>query len=808
MSVSFIDFIASGKRIIFDGAMGTMLQQRGLGAGESPEEFCLAHPDILEGVHTDYAKAGADVLTTNTFGGTRFKLPSHIEVVEFNRLMALAAKRAASKVNRQIYIAGSIGPTGKFLRPLGDLSFEQLVSVFQEQVRGLIEGGVDLIIGETHFDITEAKALVIATRRESSLPVAVSMTYEEASTLTGSGADVCVATLANMGISLIGMNCSAGPKEMQQAASVLLSESPIPVLIQPNAGIPELVDGETLFPLAPEEFSALTAEFAARGAQAVGGCCGTTPDHIAALRKKVDKLPAVTPRPQQNGIVVTSRSHLVRIGRGYPTCLIGERINPTGKKELTKQFQAGEFDEAMRFAEEQIARGSRVLDVNTGAPMVNEVTLLPELVAKLTSQFNIPLSIDSSNKDAIAAALLEYPASPLINSISGEKGRMEALGPLCKEFGAPFVLLPLKGSTLPVTAKDRIRILEKLLQQMDDMGIPRRLAIVDILVLSASSSPRAAEECLDVIRYCETELQLPTTCGLSNISFGLPARDLLNTTFFTLGMSAGLSSCIANPSSTRLIEALDAGNVLFSHDEGAEYFINNYAGWKSGGNQGGASSNGGSVAGSKPAAELTLEEALILGRKELMEGLVNEALESGEIPFEIVGERLIPSITEVGNKYERKEYFLPQLIRSAEAMKVAFGILEPLLRKDSNAEQRPVIILATVEGDIHDIGKNIVGLMLSNYGFEVKDLGKDVAAKAIIDAVKEHNASLVGLSALMTTTMVRMEDTVALLEKEGMSQKVMVGGAVVTDAFAKSIGAYYSPDAVDAVRLAKELLSS
>ena len=813
----FRQALTSSARLLFDGAMGTMLQARGLGPGENPETFCLAHPDILQGIHRDYIKAGADVLTTNSFGGTRFKLPAGVPVGEFNRLMAGAARAAASDAGRPVFVAGSIGPTGKFLRPLGDLPFEDMVSAFQEQIRGLLEGGIDLVLAETQFDIAEARAIVIAARRECRLPVAVSMTYESGVTLTGSGVAVCAATLANLGVDLIGMNCSAGPVEMRAAIAELLRLSPVPVMVEPNAGLPALENGRTIFPLSPAEFASLTVEFARQGAQVVGGCCGTTPDHIAALRREVDALSAPGPRPVFAGVALTSRSQVLRIGAGQPLRIVGERINPTGKKQLSAELLAGEFGEALRLADEQIAAGAHVLDINVGAPMVDECRCLPDLASRLASRCGLPLALDSSNMDAVEKALAEYPASPLVNSISGEAGRMERLGPLCRDYGAPFILLPLRGKELPVKASERIAIIEDLLRRMDDLRVPRGLALVDALVLAASSSPGAAGECLEFIRYCADTLKLPTLCGLSNISFGLPARELINAGFLGLAAGAGLSACIANPGNARIIETLDTANLLLGHDEGAESFIGKYAGWKSAGTGSsgagaGGTAEGGGRTGAGAAGSPTvgagprgIEEALIAGRKEDTLQRVREALDQGADPFSLVGERLIPAITEVGAKYERKEYFLPQLIRSAESMQGAFALLRPLLARDSRNQSRPVVVLATVEGDIHDIGKNIVSLMLGNHGFEVVDLGKDVPAAKVVEAAAAHDAALVGLSALMTTTMVRMRDTVELLREKGLSQKVMVGGAVVTDDFARSIGAHYARDAVDAVRVAQGL---
>lgn len=794
--------LCSGTRFLFDGALGTMLQARGLAPGRNPDSFCLEHPAVLQGIHSEYVRAGANVLTTNTFGGTRFKLPKEIEPVAFNRRMAQIARAAAEEGGAGVFIAGDVGPSGHFLRPLGEVEFADLVDGYREQIRGLMQGGVDFILAETLFDIAEARAIVIAARREGDLPVAVSMTYEAGRTLTGSDVSVCVATLANLGVDLIGMNCSAGPVEMREAASLLLETCPVPVLIEPNAGLPELRNGTTIFPLAPAPFAELTAAFAREGAQAVGGCCGTTPEHIACLAKAVAGLPPVVARPDETGIVLTSRSSLLRIGPGSPLRIIGERINPTGKKQLTAELQAGEFTTALRFADEQVAAGAPVLDVNVGAPMVNEGDCLPELVLQLVARHGVPLCIDSADKEAVAKALAAYPASPLVNSISGEPGHMERLGPICRDYGAPFILLPLKGKKLPVLAGERIAILDELLARMDELGVPRRLAMVDALVLTVSSSPEAARECLAFIRHCSGVMGLPVTCGLSNVSFGLPARELLNASFLSLAAGAGMNCCIANPANARIAEAVDAANLLLGHDPGAECFIRRYSGWQSG-SSGPASSGLAPLERSGPPS---IEDAVIAGRVKEIDDLVQKALAAGEEPFSLVNGRLIPAITEVGAKYERKEYFLPQLIRSAEAMQRAFALLRPLLEKDSRTAERPVIVMATVEGDIHDIGKNIVNLMLGNHGFEVLDLGKDVPASIIVREAAKRKAALIGLSALMTTTMVRMADTVELVRGEKLGIPVMVGGAVVTDEYAKSIGAYYSGDAVDAVRLAKSLL--
>jgi 5-methyltetrahydrofolate--homocysteine methyltransferase len=809
----FLQALNGGARLFFDGGLGTMLQARGLPPGLSPEEFCFESPEVLRGIYNDYANAGADILTTNTFGGTRFKLPYGLDVIDFNCRMAeiakSVAKDAAARHGRPVYIAGSIGPTGKFVPPLGDVSFNELVSAFRDQIKGLVQGGADLLLAETQFDIAEVKAIVVAARAECSLPIGVSMTFENARSLTGSTPEVFAATAANMGVSFIGTNCSAGPTQMLEVAERLLAVSPVPVMAEANAGLPELVDCNTVFRLQPEHFAEAAAKIAFAGVQLVGGCCGTTPDHIKALAAKVGGGEArrVSQR-MAGGITLTSRSSLVRIGYDEPFRLIGERINPTGKKQLSAELSAGEFATALKFSDEQIAMNAHILDVNVGAPMVDEAALLPELVSALCSRHAAPLSLDSSSADAIAAALSVYPSSPLVNSISNEPGVLEKLGPLCRDYGAPFILLPLKGKKLPETAAERIAIIESMLDAMGSMNIPRHLALVDVLVLTVSANPMAAMECLKVIRYCKNTLGLPTTAGLSNVSFGLPARELINSVFLTMAIGAGMNACIANPGSSRIREAVAASDLLTGRDVGAERFIGGYTGWKSA--SGVPAETGGAVGGvsggePQKSGALSLRDAVILGRKEEIIPLVKAALEEGKDPLVLVSGELIPAITEVGGKYERKEYFLPQLIRSAETMQTAFGIVRPLLEKDARAGTKTVILTATVEGDIHDIGKNIVNLMLGNHGFDVVDLGKDVPATKIVEEALMRRTSAIGLSALMTTTMVRMEDTVKLLREKGADIPVMVGGAVVTPDFAEKIGAHYSSDAVDAVRVAREL---
>ncbi len=800
--------LAQKKRLLIDGATGTMLQAHGMPAGVNPALFCLERPDIPRAVHEAYARAGANILLTPTFGGSVYKLPDTLRAFDFNKAMAenarAAVKGIASAVKQPLFVAGDIGPVGHFVEPLGDIKPEALLAALREQVAGLVAGGVDAIFIETQFDLAETRIAVAAVRMETDLPIFASMTFEGGRSLTGSTPAIFAATMANMGVDAIGVNCGLGPEQMLTIVEELVAYSPGAVYAEPNAGLPELINGETVYRLAPRPFAEKTAQLAHKGALVLGGCCGTTPEHIAALAEELKGVPeniSLKPIHPEGIVFLTSRSSLVCMGQGMPVTLIGERINPTGKKALSAEFQAGSFDLALKYAQEQVETGTQVLDVNVGASHVKEEDFLPRMVSHLVASVQTPLCLDSSNADALLAALPWHPGSALLNSISGEEGRLEKLAPACKLWGSPFVLLPLKGHDLPATAKERIAIIEVLLEKLTQYNIPRRLIMVDVLALTAASDSRAPSACLETLAWCKKE-GLATTIGLSNISFGLPARDLVNAGFLSMAAGAGLSSCIGNPSNTRLREALDAANLLLGFDEGAGHFIASYAEWKVG-----SQAQAGGPAAQLAKAPLTLESAIIQGARESVVALVQAALEAGENPFALVQERLIPAITEVGGKYERKEYFLPQLLRSAETMQTAFAYLRPLLEKEGQGEQKPVILLATVEGDIHDIGKNIVGLLLGNHGYTVVDLGKDIKAQTIVDEAVACHAAIIGLSALMTTTMPRMEDVVQLVKQRGLPIKVIVGGAVVTQEYATSIGADgYSTDAVDAVRLARRLL--
>lgn len=795
--MNFSELINNNQILIFDGGMGTLLQSRGLRPGQSPEELGLEKPQAIREVHELYVQAGSQFITTNTFGGSRYKLRPEINPLDFNRKMAQVACQAA---NKKALVAGSVGPTGKMIAPLGDIEFSDLISAFREQITGLAQGGADIIMGETHFDLAEAKAVVIAARQVCNLPVAISMTFEQGQSLTGTSTEVYLDTMQNLGVDIIAINCSSGPEDFIPLVQSMIPSLDTPLLIQPNAGLPVLENEQTVFKVGPDDFAKKIFPFLRMGVKLVGGCCGTTPDHIRALKKLTNTFSYKKTAPENKPcLTLTSRNRSVPFGFNRKPVLVGERINPTGKKDLTAQLQGFEFTRALELAQEQVDQGAMVLDVNVGAPMVDEEKLLPALSRELISRFDFPLCVDSSNPEAIKNFLLNYPGSPLVNSISGEQDKMDILGPLCREFGAPFILLPLKGKKLPATAKERIRIIEYLLQQAHAHNIPNKLILVDALALTISSSPSAAQECLEVIRYCREKWGLATIMGLSNISFGLPARELINSTFLSMCLSSGMCSLIANPGSTRIQETLAASNVILGHDKMAETFIQNFSEWKPSGqtNQ--------NLKSKKENFASSIQEAVLKGKKESIVALLKAEMENGADPFKLVSDEMIPAINIVGKKYEKREYFLPQLILSAETMKTGFEYLKPMLKRDDE-EVGPTVIMATVEGDIHDIGKNIVCLMLRNYGFNVVDMGKDVPAADIVDTAQKYKAKVVGLSALMTTTMVKMEETIKLIKEKSLPCSVMVGGAVVTPAYAQKIQADgYAEDAVSAVKIAKQL---
>jgi 5-methyltetrahydrofolate--homocysteine methyltransferase len=790
----------SSRLVVLDGAMGTELQKRGMPAGSCPEHWSLLHPEVLTEIHGRYVEAGSDIIYTCTFGANRSKLTQYglDDVTGINRELARIACRAAAG---KALVAGDIGPTGHFVKPFGSLSFDDAVVVFKDQIRGLLDGGVDLLVIETQMDIQEARAALIAARELTDLFVMVTMTYEDhGRTLNGTDPLSALVTLQSLGADAVGCNCSMGPEGMIDLVRIMKPYATVPIVAKPNAGLPQLQDGRTIFTMDPESFGNFVPSFIEAGVNILGGCCGTTPEHIKAINKTFGSSHSCPIRqPVRSSLsALSSARGTVLLGHDKPFTVIGERINPTGKKDLQQELREGNFSIVRRLAREQSESGAVLLDVNVGAPQVNECQVLEDVIYVLSTATDLPLVIDTADVDAMERALRVYPGRALINSISAEPEKAQRLLPLAARYGAMFILLPLNGASVPRTAAERIEIIEEMLARARQSGFTCDDILVDGLVMTVSSDALAAEETLKTIEWCTRTKGLGTTGGISNVSFGLPERSRLNSAFLAMAISRGLATAIVNPCVMELMAAVRSLDVLTARDPDAGRYIAF------------SSSHVVSVSTQASSKELTIPErvfaAVLDGDREAIVPALGAALNTGLTPDELVQEYMIPAITRAGDWFDERRYFLPQLIASAETMKRGMELLNPLLsRMTEQVHAAPVILMATVEGDIHDIGKNIVSLMLRNHGFEVVDLGKDVSVGKIIDAIREYRPALVGLSALMTTTMVRMEEVVDAARQTGVPCHFMVGGAVVSKSYASSIGAAYARDGVEAVRTAKQL---
>lgn len=795
----FIEYLKENIMIL-DGATGTELQKRGMPKGVCPEKWVIDNPEVLIDVQREYVNAGSNAVYTCTFGGNRMKLEEfglQDQTVEINAELARISRKA---VGDKAFVVGDLAPTGKFVRPFGDMPFETCVEVYKEQVKGLLEGGVDFFVIETMMDIQEARAALIAVKESCDLPVCVSMTFDETGrTLMGTDPITALITLQSLGADAVGCNCSTGPKDMLKIIKAMKPFALVPLLAKPNAGLPKLIDGKTVFDMGVEEYGTYIEEFVRSGVNLLGGCCGTSPLYIEEIKKNVKGLKPLKIEPEKISAVTSARS-TVFMGASQPTVVVGERINPTGKKKLQEELKEGKTSEIRRFAVEQIDKGAKVLDVNVGMPGIDEKETMVNVVELLAPMVDAPLCLDSSSPEVLEEALRIYPGRALINSISAEKVKIEKLLPIAAKYGAMFILLPLSDEGVPATAEERYNVINEVYGEAAKYGYEKKDIVVDGLVMTVSSDQKAAIETLKVIDWCTNSFGCNTILGLSNVSFGLPERNWVNSAFLAMAMGRGLTMAILNPSSDTLMSIKMAGDVLTAKDKNSMKYIEYF----------------GNTSKEKPVqtqkTELSVTEriynAVVGGDKENIILHIEAALKEGFEPSHIVDNFLIPAINHVGDLYDKKEYFLPQLIQSAETMKEAFGFVEPMLKKDgSEGKAKARIVIATVKGDIHDIGKNIVALMLKNYGFEVYDLGKDVSAEEIIEAAREKKAQIIGLSALMTTTMMEMRAVIELAKKEGLSVKFMVGGAVVTESFAKEIGADgYSEDAYSAVKLANRLL--
>ena len=803
------------KIFVLDGATGTNLQKAGMPTGACPEAWILEHPDVLVQLQIDYINAGSNIIYAPTFGGNRIKLEEYgmeKDLEEINAKLVALSKEAVAKTGYRAYVAGNLTMTGRQLYPIGNLTLEELIDVYKEQIACLVKADVDLLVVETMMSLAEARAALIAAKETCDLPVIVSMTYnEDGRTLYGTNPETAVIVLQSLGADAVGINCSTGPEEMIPLVERMKKYANIPILAKPNAGMPELIDGETIYAMTPEQFAGYGRRLVDAGAGIIGGCCGTTKDHISALARTVRLLDVPEVSKEKRRLLASERQMLeIDINGGF--LVVGERINPTGKKKLQEQLREDKLDMVIQFAEEQEACGASILDINVGMNGIDEDQMMQKVLYEVTNTVNLPLCIDSSYVNVIEHALRIYPGRALINSISLEKEKFEKLLPIAKKYGAMFILLPLSDEGLPKNIEEKKQIIHTIYDEAIRLGFTKEDIVVDGLVATVGANKNAALETMETIEFCKKEMELATICGLSNISFGLPERGFVNTAFLTMAISRGLTMAIANPSQELLMNADFASDLLLNKEEADVRYIENVkplSVTEGSGSSGKSSGNGqeGTTGAASSGNHSKLFENVLKGNKRTMIADVKAYLDEGNSPQSVIEEHLIPAINEVGVLFDKKKYFLPQLIASAEAMELAISYVEPLLPKAENGTEMPTIIMATVEGDIHDIGKNLVVLMLKNYGYHVIDLGKDVPKETIIETAIKENASVIGLSALMTTTMMRMKDVVEYAKEKGVKAKIIIGGAVITQSFADEIGADgYSKDAAEACRLVERLL--
>ena len=834
------EFITLSKDHILylDGATGSNLVKAGMPSGVCPEQWILEHQDVMLQLQKDYVQAGTNILYAPTFTANRVKLAEyHLEknmTSMIRDLVAISKKAAESTPGHPVYVAGDLTMTGEQLKPMGKMDLETLIDIYKEQILCLVDAGADLLVVETMMSLAETRAALIAAKEVCDLPVIATLTFEaDGRTLFGTDAKTAAIVLESLGASAIGANCSTGPAQMESIISEMVSHTRIPVIAKPNAGLPFLDEnGTTCYNMEAEEFAEEMEVLVNAGATILGGCCGTTPEFIRQIHERfgTDAKVAASRRPDGIRYLTSERiTHSFGLDDGF--FVVGERINPTGKKALQAQLREGSFEKVIQFAEEQEACGAKVLDINMGMSGIDEKASMLRALEEVSGVTNLPLSLDSSYVEVLEAALRNYPGRALVNSVSLETEKFEKLLPIVAKYGAMFILLPLSDAGLPKDIEEKKEIIHKIYDRALSLGMCKEDIVVDGLVATVGANPKAALETLETIRYCK-ENGFATICGLSNISFAMPERSFVNTAFLTLAIQAGLTMAIANPSQELLMSCALAADLLLNKEEAALRYIEYAGGVRERReekeaelakklalleNQGTTAKTGTAGNAAKEATadngpqinemQDKLKTAVLKGNRNGIVKITKEALESGEKPAELLNQVLLPAINQVGEFFDQGKYFLPQLIASAEAMKNSIEVLEPLLQTGGTGEEMPVVIIATVEGDIHDIGKNLVALMLKNHGFHVIDLGKDVPQAKILESAKEHHAEFIALSALMTTTMQRMREIVAAAKEEGITAKIIIGGAVITQEYADEIGADgYSKDAADAVKLAKSLM--
>lgn len=763
----------------FDGSMGTMLQSAGLEAGELPELWNLTNKEKVLEIHNAYAQAGSEFITTNTFGANSLKFGNFDEIIKAGVALAKSTGKR---------VALDIGPTGKLLKPMGDLDFNDAVDIFAQMINAG-KDGADVVLIETMSDTYEIKAAVLAAKENCNLPVFVTMIFDEKGRLlTGADIKSAVTMLEGLGIDAIGFNCGLGPKQMLALVEEIRRWTELPIIVQPNAGLPESVNGKTVFNVSPEEFAMYMKKCAELGVSYLGGCCGTTPKHIEEMINACKDIPASIPE-KKNFTLVSSYSETVEIGT--KPVVIGERINPTGKKLFKEALRRNDIDYIIKEGVSQKEAGAHILDVNVGLPEIDEPEMMKSAVYNLQSVLSTPLQLDSSDPLALEAGLRIYNGKAMLNSVNGKEENMKEIFPLAKKYGAVVVCLCLDESGIPETAQGRIEIAKKIVKTAEQYGIEKKNLIIDALTMTISTDKNNARETLKAVKYIREEMGICTVLGVSNISFGLPKRDAINTAFFTLALQSGLSAGIINPKSEAMMNAYYSFNALAGLDDNCTEYIESVTDTKT----------------QTASPEISLHTAIVKGLKDEAAQCARALLENSE-PLDVINGYIIPALDEVGAGFEENRIFLPQLLMSADSAKAAFDVIkERMILSGQEEKSGNKIVIATVHGDIHDIGKNIVKVLLDNYGFDVIDLGKDVPEEEVLRAVEENGVKLVGLSALMTTTVPAMEKTIALLH-EKTDAKIFVGGAVLTPSYAKMINAdWYAKDAMESVRIAKEFFN-
>lgn len=796
--------LLENRIVMLDGATGSNLMASGMPVGVCPEKWILDNPNHLIKLQREYIKAGSNILLAPTFTANRIKLAEYgldKDIVDINTRLVALSKEAIAKEGYRGYVAGDLTMTGRQLAPMGNMELDELIDVYKEQAEILVKAGVDLFVVETMMSLAEARAALIAIKEVCDLPVMVSMTFnEDGKTLFGQTPESAVVVLQSLGADAVGINCSTGPLEMISLIKRMMEYANVPVFAKPNNGMPELIDGKTQYTMTPEEFSKYGRMIVDAGARAVGGCCGTTPKHIAALKCLVRNI-VPGELKKSNRLVLASEYKVQDICLHGKFLVIGERINPTGKKKLQEELRNGKMDMVISMAEEQVEKGAKILDINMGMNGIDEGAMMKRAITEVMSVVDVPLCIDSSYVDVIEAALRLYPGKALINSISLEEKKCRPLMKLAAKYGAMCILLPLSDKGLPESLEEKKYIITKLLDIAQEEGVARENIVIDGLVTTVGANRYAALETLETIRYCKEELKLPTVCGLSNISFGLPERINVNTAFLTMAINAGLTMAICNPGQAQIVNASLASDLLLAKENAQDDYVAEVI----------PISQNVETSLSKDKVDIMGSDIfmdVVKGNKNAIVSDVKKAIDQGKSPQDIIDNELIPAVNKVGELFEQKKYYLPQLIAGATTMDIAIDYITPLLGVRDKTCDKGTIVMATVEGDIHDIGKNLVVLMLKNYGYRVVDLGKDVPKDIIIETAIKEKAGVIGLSALMTTTMMRMKDVVDEVKARKLPFKVVIGGAVVSQSFADEIGAEgYSKDANDAVKLVDRLLT-